>query len=109
MKQAIQVEDKKPAAAPIAGKNWNSPKWGEQPITNYVLNGAHEDFPESLMAYLYAPQLLEGRSPARFAFIEDNKATWRPILASPAGKKAAMPPGFVPPGAPAPETGVAYV
>ena len=109
VKQAIQVEDKKPAAAPIAGTNWNSPKWGEQPITNYVLNGAHEDFPESLMAYLYAPQLLKARSPARFAFMEDNKAKWSPILASPAGKKAAMPPGFVPPGAPAPETGVAYV
>ena len=93
VRKAIQEEDKKPSAAPITGRNWNSPKWGEQPITNYVLTGAHEDFPESLMAYLYAPQLLKVRSPARFAFMAENKAKWGPILASPAGKKAALPPG----------------
>jgi hypothetical protein len=61
------------------------------------------------MAYLYAPQLLKSRSPARFAFIEANKAKWGPILAAPGGKKALLPPGFVPPGAPLPEEGMAYV
>jgi hypothetical protein len=83
VRKAIQDEGVKPTAAPITGQDWNSPKWGEQPITDYLLAGAHEDFPESLMAYLYAPQLLKERSPARFKFMEDNKGTWAPILAAP--------------------------
>ena len=74
VRKAIQDDNTRPAAAPITRADWNDPKWGEQPITNYPLVGAHEDFPESLMAYLYAPQLLKERSPARFKFFEDNKA-----------------------------------
>ena len=88
VRKAIQQDGRKPAAAPITVTNWNSPKWGEQPMTDYVLTTADEDFSDSLMAYLYAPQLLNARSPARFAFMEKNKAKWTPILAAPAGKKA---------------------
>jgi hypothetical protein len=85
VRKAIQDDNVKPTAAPITSGDWNDPKWGEQPITDYPLSGAHEDFPESLMAYLYAPQLLKDRSPARFKFFEDNKASWSPILAPASG------------------------
>jgi hypothetical protein len=84
VRKAIQDDNTRPVAAPITRADWNDPKWGEQPITNYPLVGAHEDFPESLMAYLYAPQLLKERSPSRFKFFEDNKAKWGPILTAPA-------------------------
>lgn len=89
VRKAIQDENRRPSAASITGKSWNDPKWGEQPITDYLLAGAHEDFPESLMAYLYAPQLLKDRSPARFKFFEDNKERWSPVLAAPTEKKKA--------------------
>jgi hypothetical protein len=81
VRKAIQDDNQKPTAAPITAGSWNDAKWGEQPITDYPLAGAHEDFPESLMAYLYAPQLLKDRSPARFKFFEANKGSWSPILA----------------------------
>lgn len=86
VRKAIQDDGRQPAAAPITAASWNDPKWGEQPITDYPLAGAHEDFPESLMAYLYAPQLLKARSPARFRFFAENKGRWTPILAAPARK-----------------------
>jgi hypothetical protein len=79
VRSAIQ-SDQKPTAAPITHADWNDPKWGEQPITDYPLDGAHEDFPESLMAYIYAPDLLKARSPARFEFFAANKGSWSPIL-----------------------------
>lgn len=56
VREAIQEDDQKPSAAPITTADRNDPKWGEQPITNYPLTGANEDFPESLMAYIYAPR-----------------------------------------------------
>lgn len=92
VRKAIQEDNKQPTAAPITHQNWNSAAWIEQPITDYPLSGAHEDFPESLMAYLYAPQLLKDRSPARFKFFEDNKGKWSPILTAPAAKQAAPAP-----------------
>jgi hypothetical protein len=83
VRKAIQDEGAQPSATPITSDDWNNPKWGEQPITEYPLTGAHEDFPESLMAYLYAPELLKLRSPARFRFFESEKAAWKPILIKP--------------------------
>jgi hypothetical protein len=80
VRKAIQDDNTQPAATPISFDDWNDPKWGEQPITDYPLYGAHEDFPESLMAYLYAPELLKQRSPARFAFFEREKSAWKAIL-----------------------------
>jgi hypothetical protein len=69
-----------PSAQPIAAGNWNDPKWVEQPVGNYQLAGPHEDFPQSLMAYVYAPALLKKRSPSRYTFLDARKATWKPIL-----------------------------
>jgi hypothetical protein len=108
VRKAIQDDNVAPTAPAIEIENWNDPRWGEQPITDYPLTGAHEDFPESLMAYLYAPQLLKARSPARFKFFEDNKASWRPILA-PQASALAPRDGFSMPGDyTAPDRGIAY-
>ena len=73
----------RPTADPITRANWNDPRWGEQPITDYPLSGAHEDLPESLMAYIYAPELLRARSPARHRFFAEHRSRWAPILAAP--------------------------
>ena len=108
VRKAIQDDNVKPTADPITTRDWNDPRWREQPITNYPLTGAHEDFPESLMAYLYAPELLKARSPARFKFFEDNKGSWRPILA-PRASALAPRDGFSQPGDyTTPERGIAY-
>jgi hypothetical protein len=70
-----------PAAYEITENNWNSPKWVEQPLSGYmVAGGPGEDFPEAVMAYVHAPNLLLSRSPRRFKFINAGKETWLPKL-----------------------------
>jgi hypothetical protein len=73
----------RPTATPITKDDWNDPKWSEQPVGDYPLVGPHEDFPQSLMAYIYAPELLKRRSPRRYAFFEQRKGSWTPILKPP--------------------------
>jgi hypothetical protein len=85
-----------PSATPITTADWNSPKWKEQPMTDYsVSGGPSEDFPESLMAYHFAPDLLKARSPHRWKFFETNKGKWGSFLRAPTAKK---PPGWSPGG-----------
>jgi hypothetical protein len=74
---------RQPTTSPITANDWNDPKWTEQPIGDYPLVGPHEDFPQSLMAYIYAPDLLKKRSPHRYAFLDSRKASWSPVLKSP--------------------------
>ncbi|MFP3556874.1 DUF4157 domain-containing protein [Paraburkholderia sp. SIMBA_049] len=70
-----------PSNAEITPANWNSPKWGEQPLTNYsVTGGPPEDFAEAAMAFVEAPELLKSRSPHRFRFLEERKSRWLPKL-----------------------------
>lgn len=53
----------------IGEADWKDAKWKEQPISKYSLAGPSEDLPESIAAYIRDPQMLQARSPARFAFI----------------------------------------
>jgi hypothetical protein len=71
---------KQPAAQPITAKDWNSPKWIEQPISGYAVTHPAEDFAESVMAYVHAPQVLASRSPTRYKFLDIRKARWLPAL-----------------------------
>jgi hypothetical protein len=80
--RAAIERDERPAADAITRDNWNDPRWGEQPITDYPLAGAHEDLPESLMAYIHAPDLLRARSPARHRFFAESRGRWAPILSA---------------------------
>jgi hypothetical protein len=62
--------------------NWNDP-WPEQPVSRYSLANPGEDFAESIMAYVEAPDVLRARSPARFAFIDGRRAGWSGHLRAP--------------------------
>jgi len=66
-----------PTASEITEGNWNSPQWGEQPLTVYsVKGGPFEDFAEATMAFVNAPNLLLARSPHRFRFLNERKSRW---------------------------------
>jgi hypothetical protein len=70
-----------PASALITVNDWNSPAHGEQPMTDYAVSGGPaEDFAESVMAFVYEPALLRGRSPARYAFMQARRTTLIPQL-----------------------------
>jgi Domain of unknown function (DUF4157) len=73
-----------PTAKEIIESNWNSPQWGEQPLTVYsVTGGPFEDFAEATMAFVNAPNLLLARSPHRFQFLNERKSRWLSRLRKP--------------------------
>jgi len=73
-----------PTAGEITEGNWNSPQWGEQPLTVYsVKGGPFEDFAEATMAFVNAPNLLLERSPHRFRFLNERKSRWLSRLRKP--------------------------
>ena len=73
-----------PTAGEITERNWNSPQWGEQPLTIYsVKGGPFEDFAEATMAFVNAPNLLLERSPHRFRFLNERKSRWLSRLRKP--------------------------
>jgi hypothetical protein len=45
-----------------------------------VAGGPGEDFAESVMAYVYSPELLRARSPARYDFLAARRTTLLPQL-----------------------------
>jgi hypothetical protein len=70
--------------------NWNQP-WPEQPVSAYATTNTGEDFAESLMCYVEAPNVLRARSPARFQFIDSRVAAWRGGLRQPGAFTAPLP------------------
>jgi hypothetical protein len=82
VKRAIERGDEPPAAARITKQDWNSGKHLEQPMRAYAVTSPEEDFADSLMAWLYARDVLKARSPARFKFFDDQarRKGWLPKL-----------------------------
>src|SRR5262249_10370383 len=83
--QAVQAElqagKPPPAQFEITVDNWNSPQWGEQPVSDYMVSGGPaEDFAEAVMIFLREPKLLLSRSPHRFQFLSRIKDRWLPAL-----------------------------
>jgi hypothetical protein len=56
----------------ITTANWNQQGWVEQPISAYMTSHPSEDLPESVMAYINEPTLLQSRSPRRFQFMQQR-------------------------------------
>ncbi|HEY9422686.1 MAG TPA: DUF4157 domain-containing protein [Thermoanaerobaculia bacterium] len=70
-----------PAQHRITESDWNSPQWGEQPLSHYmVAGGPAEDFAEAAMVYVNNPALLRSRSPSRYRFLDQSKESWLPHL-----------------------------
>ena len=64
-------------AQPITELTWNAAHWGEQPVSSYAVSGGPgEDFAESVMAFVRAPELLRARSPRRYAFLDQHRSRW---------------------------------
>ena len=83
-----------PAAAEITASDWNSPKHKEQPLRAYQTATSQEDFADSLMAWIYARDVLKARSPVRWRFFEDHKgaaSSWAAKLVPPGGKPTTPP------------------
>jgi hypothetical protein len=68
------------SAYEITARNWNEPRWVEQPISGYMTSHPSEDFPEAIMAYMNQPDLLRVRSPRRFQFILERALQLGPLL-----------------------------
>ena len=79
---AIKKGVEPPAAARITKRDWNSGIHLEQPMSEYAVTHSAEDFAESLMAWLYARDVLKARSPARFKFFDEQarRRGWLPKL-----------------------------
>jgi hypothetical protein len=82
VERAIAKRTEPPAAARITKRDWNSGTHLEQPMTEYAVTDSTEDYAESLMAWLYARDVLKARSPARFKFFDDQarRKGWLPKL-----------------------------
>lgn len=82
VKAAIARGTEPPAAARITKGDWNSGTHLEQPMREYAVTDSTEDFADSMMAWLYARDVLKARSPARFKFFEDRarRTGWLPKL-----------------------------
>lgn len=70
----------RPVADPITARNWLDAKWGQQPMSGYATQAAAEDFAESVMAFVYAPEVLRARSSRRYEFIDRRRHQWQPKL-----------------------------
>jgi hypothetical protein len=56
---------------------------GDQPVSDYARTGGPaEDFAESVMAYVEAPDILKARAPGRYDFIDSRRAGWSRQLRS---------------------------
>jgi hypothetical protein len=106
VKQAIAKGVEPPAAARITKDNWNSGKHLEQPMSKYAVTDSTEDFAESMMAWLYTPDVLKARSPERFKFFDDadRRKAWLPKLVTPGTPTPATPPPSTTPPATTKET-----
>jgi len=71
-----------PSQYEITLANWNDPVWGEQPVSAYSLDNPGDDFADSVMAFVYNPQMLKKRSPARYSFIDSRRSKWLPGMFS---------------------------
>ena len=62
----------------IEPSNWNDPKWIEQPMTDYSVEGGSREkiLRRVWQAYVYANATLQARSPKRFQFISNGITTW---------------------------------
>lgn len=81
VQSAIANGSPPPAQFEITVKNWNSPQWVEQPVSDYMVSGGPaEDFAEAVMTFVREPNLLLSRSPHRFRFLSDRKDRWQPAL-----------------------------
>ena len=81
VQSAIANGSPPPAQFEITVKNWNSPQWVEQPVSDYMVSGGPaEDFAEAVMTFVRDPNLLLSRSPHRFRFLSDRKDRWQPAL-----------------------------
>jgi hypothetical protein len=65
--------------------HWNAAAAGagEQAVSAYARTNGGEDFAESVMAYVEAPDVLRARSPGRAAFIDSRRAGWASHLRAP--------------------------
>jgi hypothetical protein len=90
VKRAIERGSEPPAAARITKADWNSGTHLEQPMREYAVSDSAEDFADSMMAWLYARDTLKDRSPARFAFFDDQarRRGWLPRLVTPGARAA---------------------
>jgi hypothetical protein len=59
-------------------------------MREYAVTDSAEDFADSMMAWLYARDVLKDRSPARFAFFDDQarRRGWLPKLVTPGTRPA---------------------
>jgi hypothetical protein len=99
VKVAFNNNARPPSQYEITRSNWNDPNWGEQPVSEYSLDSPGEDFADSVMAYVYNPQLLQKRSFARFDFIDKGWQRWLPRMFTPPQGAVTPPKGAVVPGA----------
>lgn len=77
VQKAIQNGHIPDAKYNIKPTDWNAPKWKEQPMSGYsVEGGPGEDFAECIAAFTYANDSLKARSPKRFKFITDGMPKW---------------------------------
>jgi hypothetical protein len=57
---------------------------GERAVSNYAMRNRSEDFAESVMAYVEAPDLLKANSQGRYDFIDSRRSGWATHLRAPA-------------------------
>jgi Domain of unknown function (DUF4157) len=90
VKEAIAKGTEPPATARITKRDWNSGTHLEQPMREYAVTDSTEDFADSMMAWLYARDVLKARSPARFKFFDDQarRKGWQPKLVTPGAAAA---------------------
>jgi hypothetical protein len=71
-----------PSQTRITTSNWNSGQHREQPISQYATTNPRDDFAESLAAFVYSPQVLKARSPARYDYFHNiwRRAIWQSEL-----------------------------
>ncbi|WP_257666542.1 hypothetical protein [Parapedobacter tibetensis] len=74
---AILTDTLPPSQYQIQANDWNNPQWIEQPMSYYAVDdGPGEDFAEAISAFVYAPSILQQRTPNRHQFILDNIGLW---------------------------------
>jgi hypothetical protein len=74
---ALSTGTTPPSQYEITPSHWNDPRWIEQPVSHYSVDGGPgEDFAEAIMVYVNDPALLQSRSPARYNFIKNRSGVW---------------------------------
>lgn len=80
VRTALAAGTTPPAAQRIDETTWNAARWIEQPLTGYMTTHPSEDIAEAIAFFVNSPEILEQRSPRRFAFIESHQAALAPFL-----------------------------